>query len=288
MPVNMMISFAKQVNPQYDFYSRSGFREGLPVPNDSASERIVEDMIIDGYYVDFVEAMIRLETEGYMGRHYTLTGLNNVIAGLMQEGYSYDEVSGQFFENQEERISSNWGRLLDGDERKMAMLRLDIAGNSTLVKNNPKDKIDEAYNDLREIVSEAVTRRLGRLWSWEGDGALAAFLFGSIEEMAIYAGMEILHELYFYNRLCNPLDNPINVRMGAHIGQVRYSENEMERQKSEAVKHAISLEAMAPSNGLSISYTLYFNLDQVTLTLFSNEKSGRGSKYRVYSMGVEK
>lgn len=284
----MMIRFATKVNPQYDFYASSGFREGLPVPSDSAAERIIADMINDGYFVDFVEFLLRLESEGYMGRRYTLHGLNNVVAGLQQEGYSYDKVSGQFFENQLERISPNWGRLLEGDERKMAALRVDIVANSALVKNNSRTKINEAYNDLRGIVNEAVTRRLGRLWSWEGDGALAAFLFGSIEEMAIYAGMEILHELYFYNRMRNPLDSPINVRIGAHIGQIRYSDSEIERQKNETVKQAIALEAMTPSNALSISYTLYFNLNQVTLSLFSSEKSGRGCKYRVYSAGVEK
>jgi len=288
MPVQMMISFSRNVNPKYKFYERTGFREGLPVPNDSAAESIVADMIEDGYYIDFVEAMIRLETEGYMGRYYKLNGLNNVVAGLLQEGFSFDKVTGQFFENLRERISNNWGRLLEGDERKMAVLRLDIAGNSKLVKSNPRNKINEAYNDLRNIVSQAVTSRLGRLWSWEGDGALSAFLFGPVEEMAIYAGMEILHELFFYNRLHNPLDSPINIRIGASIGQIRYSENEMERQKNDTVKQAIALEALAPNNGLCIPYTLYFNLDQVTLSLFSPEKSNRAMKFKVYTMGVEK
>ena len=148
LSVEMMINFAKQVNPQYNFYKRSGFKEGMPIPLDHAAERVVADLIEDGFFVDFVEFLVRIEAEGYMGRRYTLWGMNNVVAGLINEGYSFDKVSGRFFENQRERISLNWGRLLEGDERKMAVLRLDIAGSSALVKDNPRS--DVCSSDLKQ------------------------------------------------------------------------------------------------------------------------------------------
>ena len=288
LPVDMMIRFARLVNPQYDIYRRTGLHEGMPISNQSAAQRIVADMIQDGYFVDFVEALIQVESEGYMGRQYVLRGLKDVVVGLTNEGYSFDKVSGRFFENQRERISSNWGRLQEGDERKMTVLRLDIKDSSTLVKNNPRSKIEKAYEDIRQIVNRVVVSRIGRLWSWEGDGALAAFLFGPIEKMAIYAGMEIIHELFFYNLLRNPLDSPVQVRLGAHIGQIRYSDSELERLKNETVKQAMTLEAMAASNTLCVSYNLYITMDTNTLNLFSAEKTGRSGKYRLYSMGLEK
>jgi class 3 adenylate cyclase len=288
LPVETMIRFARLVNPTYDIYRRTGLREGMPVPNQIAAQRIVADMVQDGYFIDFVETLVKIDTEGYMGRRYGLRGLDNVITGLINEGYSFDTVSGQFFENQRERISPNWGRLQEGDERRMTLLRLDIAGNSALVKNNPKSKIEKAYEDIRIITHRAVTGRFGRLWSWEGDGALAAFLYGSMEKMAIFAGMEILHELFFYNRVRNPLGGPVNVRLGAHIGQVSYSNSELERLKNETAKHTMALEALASPNALSVSYNLYIAMDQNTLKLFGSEKIGRGVKYRLYSMGLEK
>jgi class 3 adenylate cyclase len=283
-----MVYFAKLANPEYNFYKRVGLKEGMPFPNDNAAERIVKDLIDDGFFVDFVEVLLRIEREDNMGRRYPLHGLDSVVAGLLNEGYSFDKVSGSFLENQRERISANWGRLLDGDERKMAVLRLDIAGNSQLVKSNPQSKVEKAYEDVRKIVSKSVIDRLGRLWSWEGDGALAVFLFGQIEQMAIYAGMEILHEMFFYNRLRNPLDRAINLRIGAHIGMVRYSQNESERQKNETVKQAAALEAIAGNNALCVPYNLYFTMDANTLKLFTAEKTGRYGKYRLYSMGLEK
>ena len=288
MTVDMMIKFAKLVDPNYNIYKRTGLKEGMHIANQNAAERIVADMVQDGRYVDFVEALVKVDREGYMGRKYVLKGLDNVVTSLMDEGFTFDKVSGQFFENQQESITPNWGRLLDGDERKMTLLRIDIAGNSDLVRNNPRPKIEKAYNDVRNIVNRSVTSRLGRLWSWEGDGALAAFLFGPMEKMAIFAGMEILHELFFYNRLRNPLDSSINMRLGAHIGSVRYSNSEMDRLKNDTVKQTMVYEALASNNTLGVSYNVYLTMDQTTLKLFGAEKIGRNCKYRLYTMGTGK
>ena len=284
----MMIRFAKLANPKYNIYKRTGLKEGMPISNQTAAQRIVEDMIQDGYFIDFVETLVQIDAKGYMGHRYALKGLDNVVDGLINEGYNYDRVSGQFYENQRERVSPNWGRLKEGDERRMTVLRMDIAGNSALVKNNSRPKIEQAYNELRNIMYQAVVSRLGRLWSWEGDGALAVFLFGPMEKTIVFAGMEILHELYFYNRLRNPLDSPINIRLGAHIGPVRYSDSEMERLKNETVKEASALESLAANNTLSVSYNLYITMDQHTLDLFSAEKNSRSRLYRLYTMRTEK
>jgi len=288
LPVDMMVRFAQLVNPNYNIYKRTGLKEGMPISNQTAAQRVVADLIQDGFYVDFVEALIKIETEGYMGHKYKLWGLNDVVTGLIQEGYSYDKVSGQFLENQRERVSPNWGRLLEGDERRMAVLRLDVVDNSTMVKSNPRPKIEKAFNDMRSIVERAVISRLGRLWSWEGDGALAVFLFGSIEKTAVYAGMEIIHELFFYNLLRNPLDRPINVRIGAHIGDLRYSNSELERMKNDTVKQTVVFESLAAKNSLCASSNLCVAMDQIILELFSGEKTARSCKYRLYTIGMEK
>ena len=288
LPVDMMIRFATLVNPKYDFYQRTGFKEGMPISNQDVAERIVVDMIRDGFFVDFVELLLRVEVEGYMGRHYTLHGLNNAVAGLLSEGYLFDKVTRGFFEDQQKRISPNWGRLLEGDERKMAVLRLDIVGYSDLVRNNPRDKIEKAYDDVRRIVSQMVIKRFGRLWSWEGDGALAAFLFDQIEQMAVYAGMEILNELFFYNRMRNPLNAPINLRLGVNIGMVSYSESDIKRERNETVKQAKKLEAMTESNSLCIPFNLYLTMNPNALELLSEEKTGSCGKYRTYNIGIEK
>jgi class 3 adenylate cyclase len=283
-----MIAFARQILPGYDLRKRLGLSERIPVSNYTAAQRIIQDIDQEGYFIDFVEFLIKVDNRGFMGSTFSMRGLDDVIGAVVHEGYLYDKTAGQFFENQRERISPNWGRLRNGDERQMSALRLDIAGNSALVKNNPQTKIQKAYGALREIVSQAVISRYGRLWSWEGDGALAVFFPGHKEKAAVFCGMDILHQVFFYNKLENPLSDPIRLRIGAHMGKVRYFDNSLERLKNETIKEAVKLEESVPSDSLGVSYNLFFMMDQGFVNLLGPEKTKEGGKYRIYQVSQEK
>jgi class 3 adenylate cyclase len=283
-----MIRFVKMINPHYNIYKQCGLSEGQPIPNQTAASRIVTDMIQGGCYVDFAELLIRMDSEGYMGRRYEIRGLDDMIGDIIQAGFNYDKTSMFFFENQRERISKNWGRLREGDERQMSVLRLDIAGNSALVKENPRNLVEKSYGDMRKIVTHAVVSRLGRLWSWEGDGALSAFILGTPSRAAILAGMEILHEMFLYNKLWNSLASPINIRLAVHSGAIRYSSHEAETIKNETVKTAVALEGKAAiPNSLVVSESLAVTQDQALLNVFSDVKTTAGIKYRIYQAGQE-
>jgi class 3 adenylate cyclase len=224
-----------------------------------------------------------------MGRRYSLRGLDDVIGDVVQVGFNYDRTTGQFFENQRERISRNWGRLIDEDERQMAVLRLDIVGNSILVKENPRNQIEKAYGDLRTIVTKAVVSRLGRVWSWEGDGALGVFMLSNYSRMAIFAGIEILNELYLYNKMHNPLNSEIKIRIASNSGMVTFFDSEVECLKNDTVKKAITLESKAATpNSLVISGSLAVAQDQALLNIFSGEKTVAAEKYRLYQVNQER
>jgi hypothetical protein len=283
-----MIAFARQILPGYDLRKRLGLSERIPVSNYTAAQRIIQDMVNEGYFIDFVEFLIRVDNEGFMGSAFSIRGLDDVIGAIVHEGYLYDKTARQFFENQRERISPNWGRLKNGDERQMAVLRLDIAGNSVLVKNNPQNKIQKAYGALREIVSHAVISRYGRLWSWEGDGALAVFFPGHKEKAAVFCGMDILHQVFFYNKLENPLPDPIRLRIGAHMGKVRYFDNSLERLKNETIREAVKLEESVPCDSLGVSYNIFITMDQGLMNLLGPEKTRGGGKFRVYQVFQER
>ena len=280
-----MIRFARMAYPDYDIYQKSGFPEGIPIPPQDAANRIVEDMLHDGYYLDFIELLLQVKSKGFMGRNFNVVGLDDVVDGVFEAGFNFDKITGQFFENQQERITRNWGRLLEGEERNMAVLRMDIAGNSVLVKENPKNLIEKAYNDLRKIITQSVVSRLGRLWFWEGDGALAAFMLSNYSRMAIIAGMEILNEMFFYNKQDNQLNSSIKLRLSVHSGTIAYSDNEIECLKADIVKKAVVLESKAAvPNSLVISDSLAVTQDQSLLDIFSNQKAVSEEKYRIYQL----
>jgi len=291
LSVEQMNRFAKLTNPDYDLYKSYGFSKGHPIGLHEAADRIVGDMVQSGYYIDFVETLIQAESKGYMGRKYAFRGLDDIIGDVLQAGYSYDTATGQFFEDQNKQITRNWGRLLEGDERQMAVLRLDIAGNTILVKSNPKELIDKAYGDLREIVDNAVVSRLGRLWTWEGDGALGVFMLGEYSRFAIFAAMEILNEMFVYNKSDNPLDSPIKLRIAVHSGLLMYTESATQSLKADTIRTAINLESKAAiPNSMVVSESLAMSQDQSLLNIFSDPKVVPGStdKYRIYQVNLEK
>ncbi|MCL2231070.1 MAG: hypothetical protein FWC01_08230 [Treponema sp.] len=289
--VDDMSRFAKMTNPDYDMQKRYGFSKGHPIGIHEAADRIVGDMVADGYYIDFVETLMNVDAKGYMGHKYNFRGLDDVVGDVLQSGFSYDKTTVQFFEDQSQQITRNWGRLAEGDERQMTVLRLDVVGNTALVKQNPKQLIDKTYGDLRKIVTKAVVSRLGRLWSWEGDGALAVFMLGDYSRLAIFAGLEILNEMVMFNKMDNPLNSAIKLRIAAHSGDMIYSESETRVAKAETVKKAISLESKAASpNSLVVSESLAMSQDQALLNIFSDAKiiPGATDKYRVFQIQLGK
>jgi len=288
--VEEMNRFAKMAYPDYDVYKSYGFSKGHPIGIHEAADRIVGDMVQNGYYIDFVEALIRVDSKGYMGRRYAFRGLDDVIGDMVQSGYHFDKTSGLFFEDQSRQITRNWGRLLEGDERQMAILRLDIVGSSVLVKQNPKSLVDKTYASLRKVVNKAVVSRLGRLWTWEGDGALAVFMLGDYSRLAIFAGMEILNELFMFNKMENQLKIDLKLRLAAHSGSLVYSDNETKCLKAEIVRTAVTLESKAATpNSFVISESMAMAQDQVLHEIFSNVKvAADSSKYRMYQVSQGK
>lgn len=285
----MMVRFVRLLDPEYDLHARSGIPENYPITNQMAATRIVQDIIDDGRFIDFIETLVRIDADGYMGRPYPIKGLSQIVKTLSLDGFLFDRATRQFFENSNERTSPDWGRLRDGDERQAAVLRLDVVENSALVKRNSSEHIERAYADLRAIVHRSVHARYGRLWLWEGDGALAAFVFGQKERSAILAGMEILNELFFYNRLDNPLTEPLRVRIAAHAGPIIYRDQPMELLKNETLREVTQIEARStPTNTMSASANLFLSIDRVIQERFDPERQTGGDKIRYYSVNLEK
>ena len=164
-------------------------------------------------------------------------------------------------------------------------------GNSLLVKNNPREQIDKAYADLREIVTNAVVSRIGRLWMWEGDGALAAFMLNDYSRMAIFAAIDILNEIFFYNKTKNPLSADVKLRIAVNSGSIFYSSSNAKISKIDVILKAILLESKAAApNSLVISESLAVSQDQSILDIFSNTMkiTDTSEKYRIYHVNMGK
>lgn len=283
--VHMMEKIADILLPGYDLHKSTGFPASIPIPQRDAAKRVVEDMNNAKIFPHLAGLLIKIQNEGFMGRKYPISYLKEIIKELAEEGFIYDQYNKIFIENSEMRRTRNWGTLRTGIEYFFAFLRLDIAGNSVLVRKYPQDLIKKTYDDLLNIVDVAIERRNGRIWSWEGDGGLIAFYFANKNLLATVSGMEIIHELYLYNKAFSKLDDPLSVRLAVHCGVCEYTANMEDLKKNEIVKETIRIEGKyTPLDSLSVSNSIHTALDSSLAKQFVSVGGDGLSKYYNYKL----
>ncbi len=282
----MLERVAQDLIPDYDLRQRTGFPPNIPMQGQTAASRIVDDIVAEDLFLHFIERLVQLDREGFMGRSYRVAGLRELFKSIGGEGYIWDTETSHFMEDPRIRRTHNWGRLLQGEELRFSLLRVDVVRNSRIVKVHGETAARGAYEDLRGMLARCAERRSGRIWSWEGDGALAAFLFGHSTTSSVLAGMALLHELYIYNRAYNRMGESVSVRAAVHTGPIRYFSEVGEILKQETCREVIESESRwTPPDGLSISPAVAGTLDRVILDRF---KPGPevGSRALVYSIGL--
>ncbi|MCX7023194.1 MAG: hypothetical protein NT080_01070 [Spirochaetes bacterium] len=266
---DMLLRLARDFFPGYDIHERTGFSPQLAVQPLDAAHRILEDILDDNRFIDLVERLIEIERNGFMGKPYPIVRLVELVRAVIAEGYDFDSNTGSFFENQNIRTTPTWGRLRPGEERSLAVYRMDIAGNSVIVREKGEKAAAKAFESLARIVSSEIEKRRGRIWLREGDGIVAAFMFGHPVTMAVLAGIAILNDLVVFNRFENDLGLPIRIRSAVHVGPLAYYETRDLVLKQETVREAIELEMrMTPVGSLSISPAALPTIDRVLAELF--------------------
>lgn len=272
---DMLGRLAREVfSDEYDLRERTGYPASVAVPGPLAADCIVDDAVAEGRFLHLAERLAKYDREGFMGRAYRVAGLREIFKGIAAEGYLWDEDTEYFMEDPRIRRTPNWGRLLEGEEHRFSLLRVDIVRNSRLVRVHGEAAARDAFGDLRSILARCVELRSGRIWSWEGDGALAGFLFGHSTTGAVLAGMSLLHELFLYDRIHNNLGEPLKVRAAVHTGPIRYYSDLGEIAKQETVIEAMEAESRwTPAGSLSVTPAVAPTLDRVILDRFRPDSS---------------
>ena len=272
------------ISPSYDIRARAAIPPSFPISSQLAAGIVVDDAINEGRFLHLAERLARLDQEGFMGRAWRIANLREMFKGIEAEGYLWDADTEHFMEDPRTRRTANWGRLVEGEENRFSLLRVDVVRNSRLVHEHGEAMARDAFDDLRIILTRCVEHRAGRIWSWEGDGALAAFLFGHSTTGAVLAGMSLLHELFLYDRIHNNLGEPLLVRAAVHTGPVRWHAQMGGIAKQETVLEAMEAEGRwTPPGCLSVTPAVAPTLDRVILDRF-RPGPGDASRLLVYEV----
>jgi hypothetical protein len=269
MDVKTMVVMARRLFGEYDLHARSGYPPSVPLPNQEAARQIVDDAIAEGLFLQFVSFLIQVDREGFVGRRYRIPRIRDILLEVLEAGYHFEEETGTFVEDAQQRRTKNWGVLREEDYYLFSFLRFDVAGNSRLVRNHDEPAVEEAYGELRQVVQRTVEKRNGRLWSWEGDGGLAAFYTDDIHGAAVHSAMELLHELFLYNVLSNGLHEPLRLRIAVHAGTAQYVPDFTEM-NSDVIKRVMEIESgYTEANSVSVSDLAFRSLDSLVRNWFT-------------------
>ncbi len=286
MNTTTMVSLVKRLLRNYDLNERTGFPPSIPIPNIDAARQIVNDLNENELFPQFINLLVEISTAGWMGKKYFIAYIRDLVKELVEHGFIYDSTNKLFVEDPAVRRTRNWGVLREGQECIFTFLRFDIVGNTELVRNYPKEVIDATYSDFGDIVKRSINKRNGRVWSWEGDGGLIAFYFSNKNQMATLCAMEILHDLFLYNRLSCRLDSPLKTRIAVHSGNCDYTSVEEDIKKLDPVKKILDYESnhTAP-NSVTVSGVVHATLDGIVAQQFT--PLGGAAKGKLFSYSLE-
>ncbi len=273
----------------YDFHQRTGIPETIPIQKTEAARQIVSDIKENRLFTQFVSLLVDIHYNGITGRKYPVNNIGLLIREIQDYGYLYDKKNRMFVEDPKLRVTRNWGVLLEGEDYIFTFLRLDIVGNTQLVKKYPYAAIKATYSDLHEIVQQTVIKRHGRIWSWEGDGGLVAFHFSNRNQKAMLCAMEIINRVFLYNRFDSRLKQPLEIRVAVHTGTCEYTSNEEIIQDSETIKKITEIESKyTEPNTVTISDTAWINLDPILADSMEPIKIDTRKNYYRYMLKWEK
>jgi hypothetical protein len=264
-----IISFARRIIPDYDIYRSMDISETLSITKRDIAEHLVRDLRDKDLYLDLISLMLLASKDGLNGRLYKFPHLTSILKEIGDSGLIFDWEARMFMEDPAVRRTMNWGILKEDQPYFFTFLRLDIVGNTELVRCNPEVKVKKTYNAIRSFITDIIEARHGRIWRWDGDGALIAFLFQDRYEQSVLGAIEILHWLFVFNHFSNPLDRPVSVRMAVGPGQCHFSMDSEKILHNDMVKRIIQVEAQ------------YTDPDSLTITdeIWQHLEPGLGMKF---------
>ncbi len=288
LSIDIMSKVARMLDDSFDLYRVANMRESIPITSQHAADVIVKELLRQGMFVDLIETLITVDTRGIMGRRYTIGSLGELAKGLSAIGFLYDKVNNLFMEDPRLKASYNFGRLQEGGEYPLALLRLDIVQNSKIVRKYPKEHVEKAYQLLYEMVEHKVHKRWGRIWSWEGDGGVAAFYYGHKQTQAALTAMDLIQGVFLFNTFKNPLEMPIQVRIAVHYGVQKFSQDQSVWKKSDTARIAVEMESKAcnPDEAV-ISTNIETALERNLAQLFEPKKNVSSYQVHCYRIRME-
>jgi class 3 adenylate cyclase len=267
-------------------HSSLGIHNHVTVSSRKAAAALIEECSENRCEEDLLKFIIEIDGEKLLGKRVEFSGLENFMNALARIGYIYDPKKRKLKRIREQlEEMPNWGALKSGKEYEVSVASLDIVGSSELVKQHGQKKMEKLYYMFWNLLRRLLSVYDGRIWSWQGDGGLAAFALKRHHERAVLFAMELQQLMKVFNvNPRKPIADEIELRIGLDAGPVKYM-NDPGQIISDTINYAAHLEkSFTDPGGITISKELLDALPESMLRNFNEKGEFEGRTALVCSL----
>ncbi len=231
-------------------------------------EWAIEKQAAEQLIIDFIES----DDKTLAGKKVKISNLEGFLSRLTNFGLVYNREKGSLEEFDGDLSAlSNWGILKEGETYELAIMSIDIAGNSILQEKYQKTEIEDNYKKFMEHIKTYLDKFKGKIWSWAGDGGLCAFYLDNKAQDAVKSAIGILTGMPLFNIHENTLGEPLNIRIAIDRGNAVYK-HDKGNIYSETINWVAHLEKKGTDiNSISISLEVYEALEDYGKSFFFND-----------------
>ncbi len=268
-----METLGKDIDPKYNPSKMAKLPLGARLRDRKQASKILVEFAIEkqaGHQlvIDFIES----NGKTVAGKKVEIADIEGFLARLTNFGLVYNREKGKLEEfDGNMGTLSNWGILKEGETYELAIMSIDIAGNSILQEKYEKADIENNYKKFMEHIKLYLERFKGKIWSWAGDGGLCAFYLDNKAQDAVKCAFGILCGMPLFNIHDNTLGEPLNIRIAIDRGNAAYK-HDKGNIYSETINWVAHLEKKGTdTNSISISLEVYEALDEYAKSFFFND-----------------
>jgi len=257
----------------FDVYKVLQAPSHVTVPVRNAAGALLEEAKRTDRWRDVVQLLIEIDGSVFMGRQIRLEGLELVLENLARGGLIYDYRRRKLKKSSEDPVHIiNWGSLRPGRNYPITIASLDVVESSRLVREHGMRKMRRLMFRFHQFLLDKLRVYEGRLWSWRGDGGIAAFAFSDSERRAVQFCLDVQRTMVVFNSWHEkPFDDDVALRMAVDSGPLTFSDDPGQI-VADVINYASHLESKETGAGcVSASEVVYRVLPPTLQRAFSQD-----------------
>ncbi len=255
-----IVYIARELERNFDIYEVSGFPSSMRLPAKDTADVVCRFFLEKKLLTELVNVILGLNNKQFRGKMVYLKDIGTLAKAIEDMGYEYSKESKGIRMSEKDGKRPDFGVCKEGEEYDFALMDIDIVKNSEIVNKFSYDLVKSTYTKIIAYFTNRIEKRGGRIWTWAGDGGLAAFYGNEMCVKAVNAAIDIVAGIPLFNAEHNDLPVDLNVRVAVHKGRCIYRENK-DLMLSDDINFVVHLEKkFTHINSISLSENVFQEL----------------------------